>query len=510
MLSRSRTCDHARVFRQLAPKVAAFALAAFLVVVVAFLAKAWYDSRLPGTYSVMAYGGADYGGGSVPVDHSAHTGRATGGVSVSALHGPGAGRPDARFELIAKAATIRLASGRPVDALTFNGSSPGPELRVKQGDLVEVTLRNDDVAPGVTIHWHGVDVPNAEDGVAGVTQDAVLPGEHHTYRFRAKQVGTFWYHTHQVSSEEVQRGLFGAFVIEPRVRPANALDRVLVAHTFDGIATLNGHDTQQSEQVPPGAPVLLRLVNSDSAVRHFAVSGTAFRVVAIDGHDLNGPEPLESVSLPLAAGGRYDIEFAMPEQAVWVELENTSAAVVLTTPGASAPPPPDRAQEPDFDALAYGRPAPAPFSASSTFDRDFSLKITKKLGFFDGRPGRQWALNGHIYPDVPMFVVTKGDLVRMTIVNDTSVVHPMHLHGHHALVLSRNGVEATGSSWWVDTLNVDPGDEYVVAFRADNPGIWMDHCHNLGHAAAGLTMHVAYEGITTPFVVGGTSGNEPE
>ena len=85
------------------------------------------------------------------------------------------GAADAEFVLTARTATIRLASGRTVDALTFDGTSPGPELRVRQGDLVEVTLVNDDVSQGVTIHWHGVDVPNAEDGVAGVTQNAVLP-----------------------------------------------------------------------------------------------------------------------------------------------------------------------------------------------------------------------------------------------------------------------------------------------------------------------------------------------
>jgi FtsP/CotA-like multicopper oxidase with cupredoxin domain len=109
-----------------------------------------------------------------------------------------------------------------------------------------------------------------------------------------------------------------------------------------------------------------------------------------------------------------------------------------------------------------------------------------------------------------MFVVEEGDLVRMEITNDTSVVHPMHLHGHHALVLSRNGQPATGSPWWTDTLNVDPGDAYVIAFRADNPGVWMDHCHNLGHAAAGLTMHVVYAGVTTPFLVGTEHDNAPE
>ena len=90
---------------------------------------------------------------------------------------------------------------------------------MRQGDLVDVLLENEDVEQGVTIHWHGVDVPNAADGVAGVTQNAVLPGERYRYRFRAEQVGTFWYHTHQSSSEDVRRGLFGAFVIEPRTGP---------------------------------------------------------------------------------------------------------------------------------------------------------------------------------------------------------------------------------------------------------------------------------------------------
>ena len=127
-------------------------------------------------------------------------------------------------------ATIRLASGRTVAGLAFNGRSPGPELRVQQGDDVEVVLGNEDVEDGVTIHWHGVDVPNAEDGVAGVTQNAVLPGERYTYRFRAEQVGTFWYHTHQVSSKEVKRGLFGVLVIEPRTSPPGARPRRRRAH----------------------------------------------------------------------------------------------------------------------------------------------------------------------------------------------------------------------------------------------------------------------------------------
>ncbi len=493
------------VFRRMARKVAAFLGVALLVVVLAVLAKAWYDSRLPGTYSVMAYGDADYGGGSIPVDHSTH---GAGTVSVSDLHGPRAGRPDARFELTAKTGTVRLASGRLVDALTFNGSSPGPELRVKQGDLVEVTLRNADVDQGVTIHWHGVDVPNAEDGVAGVTQNAVLPGERYTYRFRADQVGTFWYHSHQVSSREVRRGLFGAFVIEPRTSE-EGLDLAVASHTYDGVPTLGGNDGLVQHAVAPGTPVRIRLINTDSAETRVMIHGTPFRVVAIDGTDLNGPTPIDNVTLVIAAGGRMDVAFTMPASPVRIGIDGTSVALALSQSGKATPAAPAGEPGPDFDPAAYGRPGPTQFDASSPFGR-FQLKINRKPAFFDGHPGLQWAINGHVYPDVPTFVVERGDLVEITIKNNTKGIHPMHLHGHHVLVLSRDGTAVSGSPWWVDTLNVRPGESYVVALRADNPGIWMDHCHNLKHAADGLTMHIAYTGVTTPFMVGDTHHNTPE
>jgi FtsP/CotA-like multicopper oxidase with cupredoxin domain len=179
----------------------------------AWVGKAWWDSRLPSSYSAMEFGSTDFGGGPAH-DHAGH-----GGVSVEQLSGPQAGKPDYRITLVARKAEVELAPGRTSEAWTFNGQVPGPEIRVHQGDLVEATLVNDDIDDGVTIHWHGVDVPNAEDGVAGVTQNAVMPGERYTYRFRAEQRGTFWYHSHQISSRQVRRGLYGAFVIEPRQQP---------------------------------------------------------------------------------------------------------------------------------------------------------------------------------------------------------------------------------------------------------------------------------------------------
>jgi FtsP/CotA-like multicopper oxidase with cupredoxin domain len=345
--------------------------------------------------------------------------------------------------------------------------------------------------------------------VAGVTQDAVLPGERHVYRFRAEQVGTFWYHSHQVSSKEVRRGLFGALVIEPRAGSESDLDLALVAHTFDGVPTLNASDGVERRKIAPGSVVRLRLVNSDNTPHRFVVFGTSFLVVALDGTDLNEPTQIENEAIEVPGGGRADVMFAMPGVAVWLSLDDTAAGLALNARGRTAPlvsvP-----ELPVFDPTTYGRAASTPFDASSRFDRRFQLTITRKPGFLHGRPGLQWAINGKIFPHVPVFVVADGDLVEVTIENDTKADHPMHLHGHHVLVLSRDDEAVSGGPWWPDTLNVKPGERYRVAFRADNPGIWMDHCHNLRHAAEGLTMHVAYSGVTTPFRVGDAHHNLPE
>jgi FtsP/CotA-like multicopper oxidase with cupredoxin domain len=163
----------------------------------------------------------------------------------------------------------------------------------------------------------------------------------------------------------------------------------------------------------------------------------------------------------------------------------------------------------ELDLLSYGTSAPLGFDPGRA-DRRFVYDIGRTFGFLGGLPGLQWTVNGHLYPHVPMFLVQEGDIVRMHIVNGSGDVHPMHLHGHHAVVLARNGVPATGSPWWVDSLNVRNGESYEIAFVAANPGIWMDHCHNLTHAAQGLVAHLVYAGVSTPFRIGGVAGNRPE
>jgi FtsP/CotA-like multicopper oxidase with cupredoxin domain len=454
----------------------------------------WWQSRLPGRYDVTAYGEVDLGGG-----EPAAPGHE---LSVAGLKGP-AGKPDYRVTLTAEKASVQLASGEEIDAWTFDGRVPGPELRVRKDDLVEVTLVNKNIGDGVTIHWHGVDVPNAEDGVAGVTQDAILPGRSYTYRFRPEQVGTFWYHTHEDASKGVKRGLYGALVILPRKPLPEKLDLTVPVHTFSGRTAIGLDDQVERRAVRPGTPVRLRFVNTDSSPKRIGLAGMKASVAAIDGVDIEPAPVSEGEAIEIGAGGRYDVVFRMPPKAVGAEVEGSRAALVLSPDGDGEPP--DVPSHPVFDPGARGAVAKVPQPA---FDRVFTLKISKKPGFLDGRPGRHWALNGKLYPRTPMFEFAKGDLVGITLINDSGSVHPMHLHGHHVLVLSRNGRAV--KPWSTDTLNMLPHERYQVSFRANNPGVWMLHCHNLGHAADGLTMHVMYGGVMTPFRAGDAAHNHPE
>jgi FtsP/CotA-like multicopper oxidase with cupredoxin domain len=453
----------------------------------------WWDSRLPAKYDVMDYGVVDRGGG--PAMSHAH-------FNVANEKGP-SGKPDVRVTLTAEKAEVRLASGADVDAWSFNGRVPGPEIRVHRGQLLEVTLVNKDIDDGVTIHWHGLDVPNAEDGVAGVTQDAVPPGERYVYRFRPEQVGTFWYHTHQDASKGVEKGLYGAIVILPERSP-RAEELTIPVHTFSGHAAFGTNDGLERRTVAPGTPVRVRLINTNSSAARFRLSGMKPSVVAIDGASI-APAPVpHGEAIEIGGGGRYDLAFEMPDGIAAVELVGSKAGLVLSPDGrgepAAAP------SRPVFDPGA--RAAAVPIGNNSEFDRTFTLTIGRKPGFLDGRPGRHWSLNGKLYPRTPMFEVAKGDLVRINLVNDSSSVHPMHLHGHHFLVLSRDGKAVR--PWSTDTLEMLPHERYSVAFRANNPGLWMLHCHNLDHAADGLSMHVMYAGVMTPFRAGKSANNDPE
>ncbi len=177
------------------------ALAA-VVLLLAPVAWMWWSSLLPDRYDIAEMGYADYGGGP-ETGHDHH-----GGTAVADL----VADPDRPADV-----TETLTVATDGDRFTVNGTTPGPGAardpgRPGRGARWSTRTSRD----GTTLHWHGIDVPNAMDGVAGVTQDAVMPGESFTYRFVPDRAGTYWYHAHQVSHEQVRKGVLGAVVVEPR------------------------------------------------------------------------------------------------------------------------------------------------------------------------------------------------------------------------------------------------------------------------------------------------------
>ena len=282
----------------------------------------------PPAHADAGHGVLDLGGGAP----SGHTHE----ISVVELRGPADGGPVREFTLTARRATVTLPSGSTVEALTFDGTLPGPAIEVTEGDIVQVVLRNLDIAEGVTIHWHGYDVPNGEDGVPGVTQDPVGVGEEFTYRFRADQVGTFWYHSHQNSYRQVTRGLYGTLVVRPKAVPATLAEDVTAAfHRLDdGPATLMGSDVDVRRTVEPSTPVRLRLVNSANGTHVFSLRGASATLVALDGGELAGPTAVVDPAIRVPAGGRADLTFVMPATPVRLDGD---PGLTLAPPGVAAP-----------------------------------------------------------------------------------------------------------------------------------------------------------------------------
>ena len=365
-------------------------------------------------------------------------------------------------------------------------------------------LHNDNVGDGITLHWHGVDVPNAEDGVAGVTQNAVMPGHDYTYRFVAQETGTFWYHSHQVSHEQVIRGLLGPLVVLPR-HVESVRDVVAVSHTYDGIASLNG-----LKQVPvkaqPGQRVRLRLINTDNGPTQVWASAP-YRVVAIDGHDVNKPTDVTGKGAILTAGGRLDLRVVAPKDAADVRVQVGAATAVLVGDGnarVKSPPPPRKHRLPVLRLAGPDRLRPREGRPTLRVLH----RATPRLRRRQARP---------VVDDQRSHVAARADVRRE---------RGRHREGAHLQPQRRRPPDAPARAprrravpqrseghrqpVVVDSLNVENKETYEVAFVANNPGVWMDHCHNLQHAAQGLVSHLMYAGVTDPYMVGGHDHNEPE
>ncbi len=378
--------------------------------------------------------------------------------------------------------------------LGFNGSSPGPELRFRQGERVSVSFENGSGRPSV-IHWHGIHIDNAMDGVPELTQAAVEPGATFGYEFDVPNPGTYWYHAHHRSWEQVARGLYGPLIVEESDPPAVDRDITVVLDDWrlerDGALDEsfgNRHDFSHAGRmgnlaralfpatvVRRGDRVRLRLINAATA-RMFPVKigGGDGRVVAHDGMPLAEPAPI--VELFLAPAQRTDIILDVAEP-VSFALRTRDGFFPLGTIAVSGSNP----------APLVGPVAPLPAPDIPTPDARGATRHTLVMqgGAMGGRHGGSdfWAFNDHSgMPVEPWRRFARGETARIALRNDTAFPHGIHLHGHHFHEIREDG--ALG--YYRDTTLVDRGQSRDILCVFDNPGKWLLHCHTLGHQASGM------------------------
>ncbi len=461
------------------------------------------------------------------------------GTAALAGAGTGARAQPAGMELIPAPARAAIIPGqRETEVWGYNGSVPGPSLRFRQGERARITVSNR-LTQETTVHWHGLRLPNAMDGVPHLTQAPIPPGGRFLYEFDLPDAGTFWYHPHASSAEQVERGLAGAFIVEEREPPVVDRDLVWVlddwrltpeaaiagefgnmmdashAGRLGNTVTINGRVPERFP-VQAGERLRLRLINAANA----RVFGLEFgdlspTIVALDGHPLE-PHAPPSGRVVLGPGMRADLI---------LDIGAAPGATLAVADGYYA-----RGRYTLVDLAVEGRKRAAPLTAPirlaanplSVPDPAAAERIAIELGggMMDprlmravrergGQPdpemiramrermtaGRIWTLNGESamgHHHAPLLTLRRGRSYILAFNNDTAWPHPMHIHGMAFRVLTRNG-QAVPYGEWRDTTLLDPGERVEIGLVADNPGDWMIHCHILEHQGAGMmgTIRVA-------------------
>jgi FtsP/CotA-like multicopper oxidase with cupredoxin domain len=397
----------------------------------------------------------------------------------------------------------------------YNGSVPGPVLRARQGDRLRVHVENA-LEEATTVHWHGIRLPNAMDGVPYITQRPIEPGASFTYDFALPDAGTFFYHPHQRSYEQVGRGLSGALIVEERSPPEVDRDVLWVlgdyrlnadasirggfgnfmdvshAGRIGNTVTINGH-VPVGFRVRAGERIRLRLINAAPA-RVFALDFRGHRpwVIALDGQPVEPHQP-EGGAVVLGPAMRADLILDMSaapgsRHAVYDGFYRRRAYDLVDLEYDDEPPLRTRAVEPPR------------LPANPLAEPDLRGAERHEIVFTGGMMGNMrglgrgmaWGVNGVTngcgesgLPFEPLLVLRKGRSCILHLVNDTAWHHPTHLHGHSFRVLSRNG-NPTRHREWLDTVMLEPRERAEIAFVADNPGDWMFHCHVLEHQASGM------------------------
>lgn len=421
-----------------------------------------------------------------------------------------------------------IAGGKPTELWGFNGRTPGPELRFRKGDLARISVSNG-LTKNTAVHWHGIRVPHAMDGVPYVSQPPIIPGATFEYEFLLKDSGTFWYHPHERSFEQVGRGLYGALIVEEASPPAVERDIAWVLSDFlldpatgahqpfgvmsvhaqagriGNVITINGADVGSGIrlEVAQGERVRLRLINASTArVFSLAFDGHKPWIIAFDGHGVT-PHLLAASDTFLGPGMRLDLILDCVNQAGQEfsvnDLISGQGLAKITYPG-RAP------------LRSAALPAPARLAANDIPVPDLKKAVRHEIEFRGGdagplgigmvngkaisyddmkhKYGLAWTVANHAaieheHQHEPLLVLKHNASYVLNLSNRTAFAHPIHLHGTPFQVLRYNGV-APRYPEWRDTVFMNSFDDVQIAFVAATRGDWMFHCHILEHAASGM------------------------
>lgn len=418
-----------------------------------------------------------------------------------------------------------LIQGKEASVFTITQSDGTFGLYVNKGQPFYVRLENHLQVP-TSVHWHGLMLPNNQDGVAFITQFPIYPGLAYTYKFPLIQEGSYWMHSH-VNLQEQK--LLSAPLILYGPEDVTIADQeavvLLTDFTFKSPMTIfqdlkcnqkqkmssnkmvmqdivevdydaflaNYHtiDNPQIIEVTPGSRVRLRMINGSSATNFFlhlgALEGEA---IAVDGNRI---QSLRGTEFELSIAQRLDILVTIPPQGgafpvlAQGEGSNLQTGIILITKGSKAPSiSPRTAQK----AGVLTNAQESKLHATTPLpERSIDRKLTVELG--GNMQEYIWTLNGQSWPEVTPLVVEKGQRVEITFVNTSTMSHPMHLHGHVFQVTAINEKPINGAMR--DTVLVMPKSSLSIQFDANNPGVWPLHCHVLYHLEAGMLTVLRYK-----------------